>query len=407
MTKNYLVLLLLFAQFVNAQMGCTDSNANNYNPAATTNNGSCTYNISTQSVSEVGLLTPTVPESSGLIYDNGFIWTHNDSGNPNKFYKINATTGAVLQTITVSNFSNVDWEEITSDNDYFYIGDFGNNTGDRTNLKVLKIDKLQFINNTATTVSVTATAINFSYADQTSFVSNQQNNFDCEAMISLGSYLYLFTKNRGDYQTKVYKLDKNIGTQSLSVYATYNTNGLLTGASYNATTNEVVLIGYVPPSAKNSFLYYLNDFNTDLFFSGNVRRVEIGNSNDAWQTEAIAFKSNNEIFISCETTSFTNAKLFLTNKSSITLNNKDFDKSQKQIVYPNPTSDFLYIDLENNQAKVSIFNTIGQEVYASNQEVLFNKNQIKIDVSNLKEGIYFLNLEEGQYKSVIKFVKKK
>jgi Secretion system C-terminal sorting domain len=406
MTKSYIVLLLLFTQFINAQLGCTDSNANNYNAAATTNNGSCTYNPSTQIVSEIGLLTPTVPESSGLVYENGFIWTHNDSGNANAFYKINASTGAILQTITISNFSNIDWEEITADNDYFYIGDFGNNSGDRTNLKVLKIDKSQFINSTATTVSVTATAINFSYADQTSFVSNQQNNFDCEAMISVGNYLYLFTKNRGDFQTKVYKLDKTVGTYSLNVYSTYNISGLLTGASYNAATNEVVLLGYLPPNATNSFLYYLNDFNTDLFFSGNVRRVEIGNSNDAWQTEAVAFKNANEIFISCETTGFTNAKLFLSNKSSITLNNKDFENEQKLIVYPNPASDFLNIDIENSQAKISIFNLLGQEVFASNQDNLLTKNQLRIDISSLKEGIYFLNVLEGQYKSIIKFIKK-
>ena len=95
----------------------------------------------------------------------------------------------------------------------------------------------------------------FSYADQTNFASNQLNNFDCESMVSVCNLLYLIAKNHGGGQTKVYKVSKILWTYSLNVISTYNVLGLLTVADYNHTTNEIGLIGYLPPNLKNSFNY--------------------------------------------------------------------------------------------------------------------------------------------------------
>ena len=36
---------------------------------------------------------------------------------------------------------NSDWEEISQDDGYIYLGDFGNNTGDRTDLHILRVEK--------------------------------------------------------------------------------------------------------------------------------------------------------------------------------------------------------------------------------------------------------------------------
>ncbi len=396
MKKLYLNLIILFSISANAQLGCTDINANNYNASATTNNGSCTYNASTQVVTEIGNLVPTVLESSGIIYDSGFIFTHNDSGNPSKFYKNNATTGALLQTIDITNFTNDDWEDIASDNDYIYIGDFGNNLGSRTNLRILRVSKSQFINSTASNVNVTADAINFSYADQTSFVANQLNNFDCESMISIGNFLYLFTKNRIDGQTKVYKVSKTPGTYSLTILSTYNVAGLLSGADYNAVTNEIALIGYLPPNAKSSFIYYLNDFTGDQFFSGNVRRVEIGSPNNAWQTEGICYKNSNELFISCETTTFLDAKLFLTNKNSITLGNSSFTKNESLKIYPNPSSTIFNISTNEVIKNIEITSLDGKSIF----EKTINETQFQLIKENFTKtsGCYFIKIRtENEY----------
>jgi hypothetical protein len=296
-----LVTSLWAFQIINAQSGCTDSQASNYNSSATNNDGSCIYPTTTLT-SNLKVNIPSVSENSGIEWINGNLYTFGDSGNPPSIFKLDTVTGNIKQTIRLTNYDNTDWEDITVDADYLYIGDFGNNDGLRKDLRILKIPKSQFINDTNAKVSLTAEAINFSYADQSSFEKDKNTNFDCEAFISCGDSLYLFTKNRGDFKTRVYSLPKIQGTYKVSPYTNYNVNGKITGADYNAKTKEVILVGYMNGS-KSSFIWYLNDFKGTNFFSGNKRRLEMGNSNTAWQTEGIAFYNetkNGRIYISNE-----------------------------------------------------------------------------------------------------------
>ena len=249
---------------------------------------------------------------------DGFIYTFNDSGNPSAFYKVNPLNGELIQSISVSNYDNKDWEDITADHDYIYIGDFGNNNGTRTDLKILKISKAQFINNPSSAISVKAESIQFSYSEQTKFISTSTHNFDCESIISKGDSLYIFTKDRGDNNTNVYKLPKSPGQYSISKIASYVVNGLITGSDYNVQTNELVLIGYTSGD-RNSFIYLFSNFKNDAFFTGDVAKKVIGNEKNDWKTEGIAFGSTDgkNIFLSCETTSFSKSKLFKTNKMKL------------------------------------------------------------------------------------------
>jgi hypothetical protein len=299
-----LTLFFMIAQycFAVAQNECADPAASNFNLLVITNGGSRTGNKTTLRIIPKGSIIANATESSGLVFTDGMMWSHNDSGNSSNLFKVDTANGTVLQTVAITNYPNIDWEDITADHNYIYIGDFGNNNGTRTDLKVLKINKSQFLTSTLTVVSATAEAINFSYSDQTSFIAGSIHNFDCEALLSMGNSLYLFTKDRGDFQTRVYKLSKTPGTYTLIPYTSFNVNGLITGADYNTQTNEVVLIGYMN-FHKNSFIYFLNDFTGDLFFSGSKQRVEIGNSINDWQTEGITYISGTKLFLSCETTS--------------------------------------------------------------------------------------------------------
>ena len=54
-------------------------------------------------------------------------------------------------------------------------------------------------------------------------------------------------------------------------------------------------------------------------------------------------------------------------------------------IFPNPTSDFLNIDVEEPIKKCSIVNAIGQQVYAGNQN--------RINISNFSNGMYLLQIE--------------
>ncbi|MDQ6842742.1 MAG: hypothetical protein M3Z92_00115 [Bacteroidota bacterium] len=113
---------------------------------------SCKKNIDNIALPEMQPGTPvtvmfknTLPsvlhESSGLCYTDGNLWTFGDSGNLNAIYKIDTATGAVVQIVIIQNFSNTDWEDIAADSSYIYIGDFGNNDGNRKDLKIIRIKK--------------------------------------------------------------------------------------------------------------------------------------------------------------------------------------------------------------------------------------------------------------------------
>ncbi len=277
-----------------------------------------TINNSSSKFSTVATLFPFASESSGIVESEGFIWTHNDGGNAHEIYKLSPIDGTLLQTVTISNYYNIDWEDITADDDYIYIGDFGNNDGNRKDLKVLKVDKSQFINSNALRIDVTAEAINFSYSEQTSFLSSNTHNFDCESVISIGDFLYLFTKNRGDSKTRLYKLSKSPGSYTITSISTYDVEGLVTGADYNLNTNEIALIGY-KSKHKDSFLYFLSNFNDSAFFSGSIEKFIIGNNTDDWQTEGIAFSTedDNEFYISCEITLFATSTLYSAKRDSL------------------------------------------------------------------------------------------
>ena len=272
-------------------------------------------------VTKIGPIHAYAPESSGIVLSDGYIFTINDSGNSSIIYKVNPSDGSLVQSISVNNYDNRDWEDIAADSDYIYIGDFGNNSGTRTDLRVLKISKSQFINNTASTVSVSAEAIEFSYSEQTSFISSSTHNFDCESLISKEDNLYLFTKNRGDNKTRAYKLSKEPGQYSLTTLTSYDVNGLVTGGDYNAQTNELVLIGYAASMHTNSFVCMFSNFTDDSFFSADVTKKVIGTASNNWQTEAIAFGSTDgeNLFISCESTGFSKAALYKTDKTTLGL----------------------------------------------------------------------------------------
>lgn len=69
---------------------------------------------------------------------------------------------------------------------------------------------------------------------------------------------------------------------------------------------------------------------------------------------------------------------------------KTYEK-ESFILFPNPTADFIYLkNIENEIKAVRIFNILGEEVF----KTTFNKyeNDLKINVSNLVNGQYFLNV---------------
>ena len=74
-------------------------------------------------------------------------------------------------------------------------------------------------------------------------------------------------------------------------------------------------------------------------------------------------------------------------------------------IYPNPTRAELNIQNANNELpdSYSILNTLGQEVKKAK---INSSADLNLNVSNLRTGLYFIQIEKNNQKVVVKFVKK-
>lgn len=73
-------------------------------------------------------------------------------------------------------------------------------------------------------------------------------------------------------------------------------------------------------------------------------------------------------------------------------------------VSPNPVEDILTIQFESNQinkTNITMYTITGQMVYGSNKLIQNNRN-VKIDVSQLQSGLYFLKIKSDGNKTVVK-----
>ena len=237
-------------------------------------------------------------ESSGLAFFNEQLWTINDSGNENIIYQINKLTGKVTRQVMVSNAENIDWESMAQSDTHLFIGDFGNNLGNRKDLVVLKIEKKKILESD----QVLAEKIHFTYPDQESFDEGMhKHNFDCEAFIYAEGRLHLFTKNWADNMTKHYTLSSQAGTEEAFLQDTYNVEGLITGADINTKSGNIVLLGYENKGlVSQSFVWILSDYPSLDVFQGNNKKIMLGSPANLGQTEAIQLQDNNTGFISSE-----------------------------------------------------------------------------------------------------------
>lgn len=275
--KNGLLIILLFTQF---------------NFFSQVSNFSSKFNLPSD-----------VEETSGLLFINKKIVTHNDSGGEAKLYEIDNTSGLITRTITISNATNVDWEDITEDDTHIYIGDIGNNNGTRTDLTIYKILKSDYLNSN----SVTADIITFSYQDQSDFTSKpNNNNFDAEAISVYQNNIVIFTKNWADLNTNAYVIPITSGNHSAIKTSTYNVSGLITGSSYNEENDSFMLVGYNNTDGTPFLLYIDRNRNTgnDVFNGGAEKTIlttELGTLN---QVEGIIHLDNLNYYISREKVTF-------------------------------------------------------------------------------------------------------
>lgn len=187
-----------------------------------------------------------IPETSGLYFDGTTVWTVNDGGNPAELFglsNIYDSTLALDKTNIIKTqfplpLKNNDWEAITGDDNFIYIGDFGNNPGTRKNLCIYKIPKTQIQNNRVERVDT----IQFQYPEQINFESRFFHNFDCESMLVKGDSIYLLTKNWQNSHSEIYRLPNKKGIYPAQLIGRFNPNFLITDACL--VMNKIYVTGY-------------------------------------------------------------------------------------------------------------------------------------------------------------------
>ena len=128
----------------------------------------------------------------------------NDSGDEPYLYVFNSS-GEIVHRVYVSGAKNIDWEDITYDGNYLYIGDIGNNRNQRKDIAIYRIDidttiKMGYEGNDSGSRlkdTVEALRYSFQYPDQKEYPPQaSQMNFDSEALAYDKGNLLILSKDR-------------------------------------------------------------------------------------------------------------------------------------------------------------------------------------------------------------------
>ncbi|MEM7658835.1 MAG: hypothetical protein AAF399_22115 [Bacteroidota bacterium] len=255
-------------------------------------------------------LDSQVRETSGLLWIDDQLWTHNDSGDEPLLYQLDPANGKVLRRIRIEGAENQDWEELASDSAWIYIGDMGNNAGYRDNLRIFKVSKAAVLSAEDGASVLSEGEIQFHYPEQENLQASDDHNFDCEAMVAWEGKLWLFTKNRGNQRSTLYQLPTDTGKVAAKRISEFDVQGTITGADFQSESGSLALVGYEWNGEPMPFLWV---------FPGLMQIAQFGkadviahriNFEDYFQMEAVVFRDENRFWISCEQRNTAEGRLF-------------------------------------------------------------------------------------------------
>ncbi|OOG77836.1 hypothetical protein [Algoriphagus sp. A40] len=243
-------------------------------------------------------LSLELPEASGMQWISNRLFAINDGGNGATMYEIDSYHGQEIRIIKITNAENIDWEDMAVSGNYLYIGDFGNNLGNRTNLRVLRVP----VQDILTKNEVQAELINFSYDRQTGTPSpGGDHRFDCEAMVYHDGQLLLFTKPTNGLGSDIYTLDPSPGTQTARFAGTMETAGWITGADMTPDGKNLVFIGYENKGiASQAFLGLIENPQLPALPGNSLKTIRLGSVALTSQTEGITINRDFRVKIAGE-----------------------------------------------------------------------------------------------------------
>jgi hypothetical protein len=348
----------------------------------------------------LGNLPPQLRESSGLLLAGDLLISHNDSGNEPLLYELDTVSLQIIRQVQVANAVNTDWEDLAQDEEFLYIADIGNNSGTRTDLKILKVSKTEFKRDT----TVNAEVISFAYEDQTDFGGNGNSDWDAEALIVQGDSLYIFTKQWQSLGTVVYSLPKTPGNYQARRIAGFPLNGLITGADITSADNSIVILGY--STQLQPFIFTISSIGSNDF-PGSFEKttLPIGFA----QAEGVAVGNNDRLYVSSE--DFSNSLLSLPAavfKLKLTTTDTQPDgggepepdpedgaqDSDRLLLLSRPGSDILQyrLPLETTVLAQAVFDSSGKQILLQKGSEI---REGEVDISALSPSVYYLKLFLG------------
>ena len=275
------LLLIFFSGFNTNCKKSTQASTNDEQPPA----------VSALKPVSVNMLDAKVNETSGLIFFNNSFWTINDSGNENILYRIDAKTGSVSAEIRIANSTNIDWEELTQDQDYVYIADIGDNSVKRNEKQIYRVRKSELLQISGNG-DVSSEVIRFSYPA----VEGKVVNYDAEALIAYKGELHLFTKDL--FETNHFTVSIQPGTSTAGFIEKYKSDGMVTGAALDVSNNTLIMVGYM--GFGDRLLWQFRSSDDKHFFNLPAKSYTMGAVTETGQVEAVCFSPERTLYFSNE-----------------------------------------------------------------------------------------------------------
>ena len=248
-------------------------------------------------------LSSQLSEISGIeSLSRGTFFAINDSGDEPIIYALKSD-GIIFHKIFISGAKNIDWEDLSCDDDFIYIGDIGNNRNQRKDLMVYRISLnnlmgYQYIDgklhhNLPDTLRAEPCPLN--YPDQISFPpKDSRMNFDSEALTQADGKLLILSKDRSKpYQglCKIYEVDSSNKPLQIRLLQEIQLKGLswltgsVTGCDY--FNNKLYVLTY-----KRLYIFERRQGQFKLLLKKNLGPIQ--------QWEGICVETENEIRIVAE-----------------------------------------------------------------------------------------------------------
>ena len=172
-------------------------------------------------------------------------------------------------------------------------------------------------------------------------------------------------------------------------------------------TNRLDITTLVPLHSSHNYITRINDNIVEFIFE-NIQLPFDDANNDGY----IAFKIKSIDTLQLGETIDNNAEIYfdfnfpiITNISQVTVATLSITENtihnNKISIYPNPVKNILRIGATNVITSISIFNPLGQKILITNPNTFTEE----IDINNLNQGIYLVNVQIGDHTSTHKIIK--